>query len=52
MGIVNRENDGRGQYRRNLAEALLVYMNDVRSEGGFANVVDFILGDTGLPYDW
>jgi hypothetical protein len=31
---------------------VLILSNDVRSEGGFANVVDFILGDTGLPYDW
>ena len=26
--------------------------NDVRSEAGFADLVRFILGDTGVPYDW
>jgi hypothetical protein len=25
--------------------------NDVRSEAGFADLVRFILGDTGVPYD-
>jgi hypothetical protein len=28
-----------------------VLSNDVRS-GGFADLVTFILGDTGVPYDW
>jgi hypothetical protein len=26
--------------------------NDVRSEAGFAELVRFILGETGVPYDW
>jgi CubicO group peptidase (beta-lactamase class C family) len=26
--------------------------NDVRSEAGFPELVRFILGDTGVPYDW
>ena len=31
---------------------VLILSNDVRSEAGFAEVVKFILGDTGVPYDW
>ena len=31
---------------------VLILSNDVRSEAGFAEVVKFILGDTGAPYDW
>jgi CubicO group peptidase (beta-lactamase class C family) len=31
---------------------VLVLSNDVRSEAGFAELVKFILGDTGVPYDW
>ena len=31
---------------------VLVLSNDVRSEAGFADLVRFILGDTGVPYDW
>jgi hypothetical protein len=31
---------------------VLILSNDVRSEAGFANLVKFILGDTGVPYDW
>ena len=31
---------------------VLILSNDVRSEAGFADVVSFILGDTGVPYDW
>lgn len=31
---------------------LLILSNDVRSEAGFAELVRFILGDTGVPYDW
>jgi hypothetical protein len=30
----------------------LVLSNDVRAETGFAELVRFILGDTGVPYDW
>lgn len=30
----------------------LILSNDVRSEAGFADLVKFILGDTGVPYDW
>jgi hypothetical protein len=29
-----------------------ILSNDVRSEAGFADLVAFILGDTGVPYDW
>ena len=28
---------------------VLILSNDVRSEAGFADVVDFILGDSGMP---
>jgi CubicO group peptidase (beta-lactamase class C family) len=31
---------------------LLILSNDVRAEAGFAELVRFILGDTGVPYDW
>ena len=31
---------------------VLILSNDVRSEAGFAGLVHFILGDTGVPYDW
>jgi CubicO group peptidase (beta-lactamase class C family) len=31
---------------------VLILSNDVRSEAGFAELVKFILGDTGVPYDW
>ena len=30
----------------------LILSNDVRSEAGFAELVKFILGETGVPYDW
>ncbi len=30
----------------------LILSNDVRSEAGFAELVKFLLGDTGVPYDW
>jgi CubicO group peptidase (beta-lactamase class C family) len=30
----------------------LILSNDVRSEAAFAELVGFILGDTGVPYDW
>jgi len=30
----------------------LILSNDVRSEAGFAELVRFILGDTGVPYNW
>lgn len=30
----------------------LILANDVRAEAGFAELVRFILGDTGVPYDW
>ena len=26
--------------------------NDVRAEARFADLVRFVLGDTGVPYDW
>lgn len=31
---------------------VLILSNDVRAESGFAELVHFILGDTGVPYDW
>jgi CubicO group peptidase (beta-lactamase class C family) len=31
---------------------VLILSNDVRAEAGFAELVGFILGDTGVPYDW
>jgi hypothetical protein len=31
---------------------VLILSNDVRSEASFADLVDFILGETGVPYDW
>ncbi len=31
---------------------VVILSNDVRSEVGFADLVRFILGDTGVPYDW
>jgi len=31
---------------------VLILSNDVRSEAGVADLVGFILGDTGVPYDW
>jgi hypothetical protein len=32
--------------------AVLILSNDVRAEAGFADLVRFILGETGVPYDW
>jgi CubicO group peptidase (beta-lactamase class C family) len=31
---------------------VVLLSNDVRSEAGFADLVRFLLGDTGVPYDW
>jgi hypothetical protein len=31
---------------------VLLLSNDVRAEAGFAELVDFILGDSGIPLDW
>lgn len=31
---------------------VLVLANDVRAEAGFAELVRFVLGETGVPYDW
>jgi CubicO group peptidase (beta-lactamase class C family) len=31
---------------------VLILSNDVRSEAGFGRLVRFILGDTGVPYEW
>ncbi len=30
----------------------LILSNDVRAETGFADLVRFLLGDTGVPYEW
>jgi len=35
-----------------LQRCVVILSNDVRSEAGFADLVKFILGDTGVPYDW
>lgn len=32
--------------------SVLILSNDVRAEAGFAELVTFILGNTGVPYDW
>lgn len=32
--------------------AVVILANDVRAEAGFAELVKFILGETGVPYDW
>jgi CubicO group peptidase (beta-lactamase class C family) len=31
---------------------VVILSNDVRAEAGFADLVKFILGDTGVPFDW
>ena len=31
---------------------VLLLANDVRAEARFADLVRFVLGDTGVPYDW
>jgi len=31
---------------------VVMLSNDVRFEAGFADLARFILGDTGVPYDW
>ena len=31
---------------------VVILSNDVRAEAGYAKLVRFILGDTGVPYDW
>jgi CubicO group peptidase (beta-lactamase class C family) len=31
---------------------VVILSNDVRAEKGFAELVRFVLGDTGVPYDW
>ncbi len=31
---------------------VVILSNDVRAEAGFADLVRFILGDTGVPYEW
>ena len=31
---------------------VVILSNDVRSEASFADLVRFVLGDTGVPYDW
>ena len=31
---------------------VVILSNDVRAETGFAELVKFILGDTGVPYEW
>jgi CubicO group peptidase (beta-lactamase class C family) len=30
----------------------VILSNDVRAESGFADLVRFLLGETGVPYDW
>lgn len=31
---------------------VLILSNHVRAEAGFVDLVRFILGDTGVPYEW
>lgn len=31
---------------------VLILSNDVRAEAGYAELVRFVLGDTGVPYEW
>lgn len=31
---------------------VVILSNDVRAEAGFADLVELILGDTRVPYDW
>jgi CubicO group peptidase (beta-lactamase class C family) len=31
---------------------VVILSNDVRAEAGYAELMRFILGDTGVPYDW
>ena len=31
---------------------VVILSNDVRAEAAFSGLVKFILGDTGVPYDW
>jgi CubicO group peptidase (beta-lactamase class C family) len=31
---------------------VVILSNDVRAEAGFAELVRFVLGETGVPYDW
>jgi CubicO group peptidase (beta-lactamase class C family) len=31
---------------------VVILSNDVRAEAAFADLIKFILGDTGVPYDW
>lgn len=31
---------------------VVILANDVRAEKGFADLIAFILGDTGVPFDW
>jgi CubicO group peptidase (beta-lactamase class C family) len=35
-----------------LKRAVVILSNDVRAEAGFANLITFLLGETGVPYDW
>ncbi len=37
---------------RKRERCVLILSNDVRAEAGFAELVRFVLGDTGVPYDW
>jgi len=31
---------------------VLLLANDARAEASFADLVRFLLGETGVPYDW
>jgi hypothetical protein len=31
---------------------VLLLANDVRAEASFPDLVRFVLGDNGVPYDW
>jgi hypothetical protein len=36
----------------NKERCAVILSNDVRAEAGFAEMVKFLLGDTGVPYEW
>jgi hypothetical protein len=32
--------------------AVVILSNDVRAEAGLAELIKFIMGETGVPYEW
>lgn len=37
---------------RRTQQCVVILSNDVRAEDGFPELVEFVLGNTGVPYDW